>query len=159
MDEEKEIYKSNTAHPHPNAEISTKLNEIMNSYKNNDIYKIIDYLSEWAVISNPQNTEKHIIEMIRERLERNYNSQKNAELKLGPKDYMNKFFSNESSPESLIESLAYEEELKLIKERLSKRPRRETLSVMIYIKLRLGENKQKNLENHIKDKEDKYYED
>jgi len=102
---------------HINAFIVKKLRERLQSYDDKDRYRLMDYLCEWSA-NYP--IGKHLVELIRERIERN----KKNKLKYRPEEshaYTFLLFNKISSPENIMEYLLEESEWQDIQDRIARR--------------------------------------
>ncbi len=102
---------------HINAFIVTKLKGRLQSYDDEDRYKLMDYLCEWSSLYSER---KHLVELIRERIERN----KKNESKYRSEElygYTLLLFNAVNSPERIMEYLLGEREWQDIQDRIAHR--------------------------------------
>ena len=126
----------------PEGMIIKRLKELFNRYRKDggeNVYNIIDYMSEWALLYM---RERHTIEIMRQKLEQNLlNNGKEGKLKL--LDFYNNptFKEYTATPEKFMCSLIGERDWQNIQNRFVLRTDYEKKYVMDKIREKLEENK------------------
>ena len=126
----------------PEGMIIKRLKELFNRYRKDggeNVYNIIDYMSEWALLYM---RERHTIEIMRQKLEQNLlNNGKEGKLRL--LDFYNSptFEEYTATPEKFMRSLIGERDWQNIQNRFVLRTADEKKYVMDKIREKLEENK------------------
>ncbi len=103
---------------HINGFIATKLGERLRGYNEEECYKLIDYLSEWTL---PYSKDKHIVELIREKIEKNKKNESRYYTTEELYTYTILLFRDIHTPEKIMENLLEEKEWQRLQIRIANR--------------------------------------